>query len=88
MLGSNKANRAKDESISMLNQIHKAWDEEMYCEMDFFLCGKSHFILCMSCIDDDFGHHMFVTWYLMVKEGHLTIQLEVILYVFERQIWN
>ena len=44
MLGSNKANRDKDEIISMLNQIHKAWDEEMYYEMEIFLCGKSHFI--------------------------------------------
>ena len=59
MLGSNKANRAKDEIISML--IHKAWDGEMYCEMELFLCGKGHFILCISCNDDDVGHHMVVT---------------------------
>ena len=88
MLGSNKANRAKDESISILNQIHKAWDEEMYCEMELILCGKSHFILCISCINDDVGHHMVVTWYFMVERGNLTMQLEVILYVFERQLWN
>ena len=72
----------------MLNQIHKTWDEEMYCEMEIFLCGKSYFILCISCINDEVGTHMVVTWYFMMEGGHLTIQLEVILYVFERQLWN
>ena len=73
MLGSNKANRAKDEGMSMLNILHKAWDEEMYCEMELFLCGRSHFVLCISCINDEFGTHMVVTWYFMMEGGHLTI---------------
>ena len=44
MLGSNKANRAKDEGVSMLNILYKTWDEEMIFEMRLFLCGKNHFI--------------------------------------------
>ena len=60
----------------------------MYCEMELFLCGKRDFILYISCINDDVGHHMVVTWYFMVEGGHLTMQLEVILYISERQIWN
>ena len=62
ILGTNKANRAEDEGMSMLNLIHKAWDEEMYCEMELFLSERNYFILCISCIHDDVGHHMFVTW--------------------------
>ena len=72
ILGSNKANRDKYESIAMLNQIHKAWDGEMYCEMELFRYGKRQFILCISCINDDVGHHMVVTWYFMMEGGHLT----------------
>ena len=60
ILGSNKANKAKDESMSMLNQIHEAWDEEMYCELELFLYGKNHFILCISCIDDDVGQFLHI----------------------------
>ena len=87
MIGTNKANRDKDEGMSMLNLLHETWDEEMLCEMELFLCGKNHF-LCISCIDDDVGHHMVVTWYFMVEGGHLAIQLEVILCILERQLWN
>ena len=79
MLGSNKANRAKDEGMSMLNILYKTWDEEMLCETGLFLCVKNHFNLCISCIDDDVGHHMVVTWHFLEKGGHLTIQLEAIL---------
>ena len=82
MLGSKKANMAKDEGMSMLNLLHETWDEEILCEMGLFLCEKNHFFLCISCIDDDVGHHMVETWYLLVKGGHLTIQLEVILCIF------
>ena len=71
MLGSNKANKAKYESISMLNLIHETWDEDMYCVMELFLCEKNHLILCTACIDDNVGHHMVVTWYLM-EGGHRT----------------
>ena len=88
MLGSNKANRAKDESISMLNQILKAWNGGMYCEMELFICRKRHFILCISCIDDDVRHHKVVTWYCVMTGGHLNTQLEVILCSFERQRSN
>ena len=88
MLESSKANRAKDEGMSMLNVLHETWDDEMLCEMGLFLCGKGYFILCISCIDDDVGHHMVVTWYFMVEGRHLTIQLEVILCILERQLWN
>ena len=84
ILGYSKANRAKNESIKMLNQIHETWDEGMYCMMKLFLCEKGHFILCISCINDDVGHHMVVTWYFMVKGGHLTIQLGIISYISER----
>ena len=35
--GSNKANRAKNESITMLSLIHETWDGEMYCVMELFL---------------------------------------------------
>ena len=72
MLGSNKANRAKDEGMSMLNVLHKTWDEELLCEMGLFLCEKNHFVLCISCIDD-VGQLMVVNWYFMVEGGHLTI---------------
>ena len=86
--GSNKANRAKNESITMLNQVHKTWDGGMYCMMKLFLCGKSYFILCLSCIYDDVGHHMIVILYFMVGGGHLTLQLEVISHISKRQILN
>ena len=72
MLGFNKANRAKDEGMSMLNQLHKSCDEEMYCRMELFIYGEDHFILCISCMDDDFGQLMIVTWNFLEKEGHLT----------------
>ena len=39
--GSNKANMAKYESISMLNLIHETWDEDMYGMMKLFPCGGS-----------------------------------------------
>ena len=42
--GSNKANRAKNEGITMLNQVLETWDEGMYCMMKLFLCGNSYFI--------------------------------------------
>ena len=70
--------------MTMLNQIHKAWDEEMYYVMELFLYGESYFILCISCIEDVFGHYMVVTWYFMMGGGHLTKQLEVISYVFKK----
>ena len=72
----------------MLNQLHKSCDEEMYCRMELFIYGEDHFILCISCINDDVRHHMVVTWYFMAEGGHLTIQLEVILCILERKIWN
>ena len=70
--GSKKANRAKYESISILNLIHETWDEDMYCVMELFLCEENHLIVCTSCIDDDVGHHMVATWYFMMGGGHLT----------------
>ena len=73
MLGSNKANKAKNVSIKMLNQIHETWDGEMCCVMELFLCGKRYFILCISCIDDDVGNHMVVTLCFIVKGGPLTM---------------
>ena len=82
--GSNKANKAKYGSTSMLNLVHETWDEGVDCMMDIFLCGESHYILCLSCIVDNVGHHMVVTWCFMMEGGHLTKQLKVILYVFER----
>ena len=54
VLGTNKPNRDKGEGMSMLNVLHETWDEEMYCEMELFLCGENHFILCISYVDDDF----------------------------------
>ena len=78
MIETNKVNKARDEGMSMLNLRHKTWDEEMLCEMGLFLCGNNPFILCISCINDDVGHHMVVTWYFMVEGGHLTIQLDSI----------
>ena len=86
--GSNKTNRAKYERISMLNLTHETWDEDMYCVMELFLFEENHLIVCTSCIDDDVGHHMVVTWYFMMGGGNLTKQLEVILYAFKRQLWN
>ena len=65
--GSNKANRVKNESIKMLNQIHETWDEGMYRMIKLFLCGKSYFILCLSCTYDDVGYHMIVTLCFMVR---------------------
>ena len=85
--GTNKANRDKGEGMSMLNVPHETWDEEMLCEMELLICGKSN-LLCISCIDDDVGQHMVVTWHLWEKEGHLTTQLEVTLCILERQLWN
>ena len=83
--GSYKANRAKYGSISMLNLVQETWDEGVYCMMKLFLCGKSYFTLCLSCIDD-VGHRMVVTWYFMMEGGHLTKQLEVTLIFFKRKI--
>ena len=33
MLESNKANRAEDKGISMLNVLHETWEVEILCEM-------------------------------------------------------
>ena len=52
MLGTNKANRARDEAMSVLNELHKTWDEEMNYELELSRCGRNHYILCISCIDD------------------------------------
>ena len=51
--GSDKANMAKYGSISMLNLVHETWDG-VYCMMKLFPCGKSYYILCLTCIVDNF----------------------------------
>ena len=72
ILRSNKANKAKNEGMSILYLLYETWDEEILCEMRLFLCEKKNFILCISCIDDDVGQLIVVTWYFLENEGHLT----------------
>ena len=71
--GSNKANRANNKGITVLNQIHETWERGMFCMMELFLHGRSYFILCLSCVYDGVGHHVIVILYFMIRRGHLTL---------------
>ena len=72
MLGSNKANMDKVESMERHSLLHEAWDGEMFCELGLSFCLMNHLISCISCIHDDVGKHVVVTWNFIEDEGHLT----------------
>ena len=87
MLRSNKANKAKDGGMKNLFLLHVAWDGGLLCELELSSCGKNHLSLCISCIVEDVGQLMIVTWSFMIEEGHLATQLEVTIDILERKIW-
>ena len=60
---------------------------EVYFVSWSFFCGRNHLSLCNSCIVEDVGHLVVVTWSFMVDEGYLATQLEITLDILERQIW-
>ena len=86
MLGANKANRANDQSMERCNLLYVTWVGEIFHELGLSTLGMNHFILCISCIEENYGHH--ATWRFTDEEGYLNFQLEAILDILERQLWS
>ena len=70
------ANMANDEGIDVCNLLYVSWVGEIVHELGISTMGMNHFILCISCIEEKFGHHMVVTWRFIDEDGYLTFQLE------------
>ena len=88
MLGPKKANGVNDESIERCNLLYVTWVGEIFHELGLSTLGRNHFISCISCIEEIFGHHMVSTWRFINEGMYLTFQLEAILDILERQIWS
>ena len=84
MFDSYMANMANDEGIDVCNILYVSLVGEIVHELGLSILGMNHFILCISCIEDNFGHHMVATWRFIDEEGYLTFQLEAILNILER----
>ena len=79
MFGSYMANRANDERIYRCNLLYVSWVREIVHELGLSTLGMNQFILCISCIEKNFGHHMVATWRFIDGDGYLNFQLEAIL---------
>ena len=82
------ANMASDEGIDICNLLDVSWVGEIFHELGLSTLGMNHFILCISCIEKNFGHHMVSTWRFIDEKRYLTFQLEAILDILERQLWS
>ena len=87
VLRSNTANRAKYGGINNLPLLHVAWDGGILCELELSFCGRNHLYLCITCIMEDVGKLMVVTWSFMIQEGYLATQLEITLDILEMKLW-
>ena len=83
MFGSYMANRANDVSIDRCNLLYVSCVGETVHEFGLSTLGMNHFILCISCIEENFGHHMVSTWRFNDEDGYLTFQLKSILGILE-----
>ena len=79
MLDSYMANMANDEGIDVRNLLYVSWVGEIVHELGLSIFGMNHFILCISCIEEKFGHHIVATWRFIDEDEYLIFQLEAIL---------
>ena len=86
MVDSYIANMANDEGIDVCNLLYVSWLGEKFHEFGLSTLGTNHIILCISCIEEKFGHHMVSTWRFIYEEGYLTFQLDSILDILKRQL--
>ena len=88
MFGSYMANRANNESIDRCNLLYVSWVGEIVHELGLSTLGMNHFILCISCVEEIFSHHMIATWRFIDEDGYINFQLEAILDIIERKLWR
>ena len=88
MFDSYMANMANDEGIDVCNLLYVSWVGEIFLELGLSTLGMNHFILCISCIEKNLGHHMVATWRFIDEDGYLNFQLEAIIEILERQLWS
>ena len=88
MFDSYMANRANDVNIDRCNLLYMTWVGQIVHELGVSTLGRNHFISCISCIEEMFGHHMVATWRFIDEDGYLTFQLEAILKILERKLWS
>ena len=55
-------NKVNDGSIDRSNLLYVSWVGEIVHELGLSTLGMNHFILCISCIEENFGHHIVATW--------------------------
>ena len=79
MFDSYLANMDNDEGIDICNILYVSWVGEIVHELGLSTLGMNHFILCISCIEENFVHHMVATWRFIDGDGYLNFQLEAIL---------
>ena len=84
MFDSYMDNMANDEDIELCNLLYVSWVGDIVHELGLSTFGMNHFILCISCVEDIFSHHMVSTWRFIDEDGYLTFQWEAILDILER----
>ena len=88
MLRESKATRAKDWSMERHNLLHVAWVGEIVYELGLSTWGRNHYTSHISCREEALGQQMVATWGLIDEERHIATQLEAIIDILERQLWN
>ena len=71
MFDSYIANRANYVSIDTCNLLYVSWVGEIVHNLGLSTLGMNHFILCISCIEEKFGHNIVATWRFIDEDGYL-----------------